>query len=139
MIAPELHLARLQLADLFLDLLPCGAHTTASDALWAGLPLVTCRGHAFGGRVASSLLSAVGLPELITDDLQAYQALVLRMARDPSLLAGIREKLARNRRTMPLFDTARSRTHIETAFTTIWEISRRGEAPRGFAVMPDGL
>jgi predicted O-linked N-acetylglucosamine transferase (SPINDLY family) len=136
MIAPDRHLARLKLADLFLDLLPCGAHTTASDALWAGLPLVTCIGHAFGGRVAASLLDAVGLPELITGDLQAYQALVLRLAGDRAMLAALREKLARNRLVLPLFDTARSRRSIEAAFTTMWDIFQRGEKPRGFSVAP---
>src|SRR5215207_6831759 len=82
----EEHLARHRLADLFLDTLPCNAHTTASDALWAGLPLLTCRGNAFPGRVAASLLRAIGLPELITDTLADYEALALRLATTPALL-----------------------------------------------------
>jgi protein O-GlcNAc transferase len=95
------HLARQRLADLFLDTLPYNAHSTASDALWAGLPLVTCRGTSFAGRV----LHAIGLSELVTHDLAAYEALALRLARDPSLLRRVRERLAENRTTYPLFDT----------------------------------
>ena len=91
---PELHLARQQLADLFLDTLPYNAHTTASDALWAGLPLVTMPGKSFPARVAASILKAADLPELIAPDLTAYEALALKLARDPRRLAAIREKLA---------------------------------------------
>ena len=98
----EDHLARHRLADLFLDTLPYNAHTTASDALWAGLPVLTCLGTTFAGRVASSLLKAVGLPELITDSLQDYEALALKLAREPAALASIKAKLAANRATMPL-------------------------------------
>ncbi|HWY63385.1 MAG TPA: tetratricopeptide repeat protein [Rhizomicrobium sp.] len=136
MVPLEQHLARMQEADLFLDLLPCGGHTTASDALWAGVPLLTCRGGALPGRVAASLLHAVGLPELVTESLADYQALALRLAGDPALLAGLRQKLAQNRLTMPLFDTERSRRHIEAAYTSMWEMFQRGDAPRGFAVNP---
>jgi predicted O-linked N-acetylglucosamine transferase (SPINDLY family) len=135
MIPPDQHLARLTLADLFLDLFPCGAHTTASDALWVGLPLVTCRGSTFPGRVASSLLSAVGLSELIAENLDDYQALVLALAGDPCRLSVLREKLKANRFTMPLFDTIRSCRHIETAFSNMWQIFRRGEAPHAFDVL----
>jgi protein O-GlcNAc transferase len=133
----EEHLARLSLADLFLDTLPCNAHTTASDALWAGLPLITCRGTAFPGRVAASLLQAVDLPELITENLEAYEALARKLARDPALLQSIRGKLARNRLNAPLFDTDRFRRHIESAYATMWEIFQRGESPRGFKVAVD--
>jgi predicted O-linked N-acetylglucosamine transferase (SPINDLY family) len=112
----EKHLARLSCADLFLDGLPYGAHTTASDALWAGLPLVTCRGNAFAGRVAASLLTAVGLPELITEDAAAFEALALRLAREPTSLRDIRAKLAQNRATAALFDTLSTTRAIETAF-----------------------
>ena len=128
------HLARLSLADLFLDSLPYNAHTTASDALWAGVPLLTCPGHAFAGRVAASLLTAVGLPELIAADLDAYEALALRLAGDPGLLRSFRGRLAQNRATQPLFDTDRFRRHIEAAYRQMWEIAQRGEAPRHFAV-----
>ncbi len=132
----EEHLARHRLADLFLDTLPVNAHTTASDALWAGLPLVTCRGESFVGRVAASLLQAVGLPELVTDSLEDYEALALRLATDVSLLHGFRERLKQNRLTYPLFDTDRYRCHIEAAYTKMWELWQRGEAPRSFAVEP---
>jgi protein O-GlcNAc transferase len=130
----QAHLARHRLADLFLDTLPYNAHTTASDALWAGLPLVTCQGRAFAGRVAASLLNAVGLPELVTTRLADYEALALRLASEPARLARIRERLARNRQTHPLFDTDRFRRHIEAAYTRMWEIFQRGEPPQTFAV-----
>ena len=128
------HLARHRLADLFLDTLPCNAHTTASDALWAGLPVLTCAGNTFAGRVAGSLLRAVGLSELVTENLQVYEALALKLAQDARLLGKLRAKLASNRLTYPLFDTDRFRRHIESAFVTMWEISQRGERPRTFAV-----
>ncbi len=128
------HLARHQLADLFLDTLPCNAHTTASDALWAGLPLVTCMGPTFAGRVAGSLLHAVGLPELITENLVAYEALALKLATTPELLAHMRSKLARNRFTYPLFDSDRFRKHIESAYIMMYERWLKGESPDGFAV-----
>jgi protein O-GlcNAc transferase len=132
----EDHLARNRLADLFLDTLPYNAHTTASDALWAGLPLLTCRGASFAGRVATSLLHAAGLPELATRDLGAYEALALRLATDASLLRSFRQRLEQNRSTCALFDTDRSRRHMETAYTTMWDIRQRGESPRSFSVEP---
>jgi predicted O-linked N-acetylglucosamine transferase (SPINDLY family) len=131
------HLARHRLADLFLDTLPYNAHTTASDSLWAGLPVLTCQGHAFAGRVAASLLNAVGLPDLITDDPQTYQALALRLATDATLLCNLRDRLSRNRLTHPLFGTDRSRRHIEAAYATMMEHWRNGETPRSFSVAPD--
>jgi predicted O-linked N-acetylglucosamine transferase (SPINDLY family) len=105
----EDHLARHRLADFFLDTLPYNAHTTASDALWAGLPVVTCFGSSFAGLMGGSLLNAVGLPELITNNLEDYEALALRLAHDKQLLAAIKAKLAQNRETIPLFDTDRFR------------------------------
>jgi protein O-GlcNAc transferase len=132
----EDHLARQRLADLFLDTLPYNAHATASDALWAGLPVVTCLGNTFAGRVAASLVSAVGLPELITQSPQDYEALALRLATHPAALAEIKSKLERNRRSFPLFDTNRFRQHIETAYSTMWETWQRGEGPRSFKVEP---
>jgi len=114
-VPPADHLARHRLADLFLDTLPYGAHTTASDALWAGLPLVTCKGATFAGRVGASLLNATGLPELITTSLDSYETLALRLARGPQLLASIRAKLAANRLSYPLFDTARFTRNLERA------------------------
>jgi predicted O-linked N-acetylglucosamine transferase (SPINDLY family) len=114
--SPERHLARQQLADLFLDTLPYNAHTTASDALWMGLPLVTTPGQSFPARVAASILQAAGLPELIVPDLKAYEALALKLARDPALLKAIRGKLAANREKMALFDTARFTRNLEAAY-----------------------
>ena len=99
------HFARQQAADLFLDSWPCNAHTTASDALWSGLPLITCRGQTFAGRVAASVLCAAGLPELVTDSLEAYEALALRLAREPALLQSFRDRLAQTRATSTLFDS----------------------------------
>jgi predicted O-linked N-acetylglucosamine transferase (SPINDLY family) len=120
----EQHLARLKLADLFLDGLPYGAHTTASDALWAGLPLVTCRGKSFPGRVAASLLKAVGLEELVTESPEEFEVLALKLAHDAPLLAGIREKLARNRDKAPLFDTIRTTRDIEKAYRHMLEAAQ---------------
>jgi protein O-GlcNAc transferase len=134
--ALEDHLARHRLADLFLDTLPYNAHSTANDALWAGLPLLTCKGASFASRVAASLLYAAGLPELVTSDLHEYEALALRLATDASLLRGFRQRLEENRATCPLFDSDRFRRHIESAYTTMWEIEQRGESPRSFSVEP---
>jgi predicted O-linked N-acetylglucosamine transferase (SPINDLY family) len=130
----EDHLARYRLADIFLDTLHFNAHTTASDALWAGLPVLTCAGRTYASRVAGSLLHAVGLPELITDSLEAYEALALKLARDAALLASFRQRLARDRDTCPLFDTTRFTRHLEAAYTAMWERQQRGEAPESFAV-----
>jgi protein O-GlcNAc transferase len=131
---PPDHLARHRLADLFLDTLPCNAHTTASDALWAGLPVLTCRGRFFVGRVAASLLRATGLPELIADDLAAYEALAFRLATTPELLAGIKSRLARNRASHPLFDIDQYRRHLESAYVAMHERCQQGEPPLGFSV-----
>lgn len=137
-IAPRLpldrHLGRLRAADLFLDTLPYNAHTTASDALWAGLPLVTCAGDTFASRVASSLLTAVGLPELITRSLEEYEALALHLARQPAELAALREKLSRNRLTSTLFDTPAYARHLESAFQQMWSHFLAGNAPRAIEV-----
>jgi len=128
------HLARHRLADLFVDTLPYNAHTTTSDALWAGLPVLTCAGRSFAARVAGSLLLAIGLPELITHSVAEYEALALKLAGDPALLAGLRERLARNRLTTPLFDCERYARHLEAAYEEMWNIWQRGEAPRAIAV-----
>ena len=117
---PE-HLARQRLADLFLDTLPYNAHTTASDALWSGLPLLTRTGNAFAGRVAASLLTAIGLPELITSTPQEYEALAVELATDPAKLAGIRRKLANNRLTTALFDTRLFTSQIERAYASMYD------------------
>ncbi len=126
--------ARCSLADLYLDTLPYNGHGTASDMLWAGLPVLTCAGSTFAGRVAGSLLHAVGLPELVTSSLEEYQALALKLARGDRLLGELRARLERDRASAPLFDTDRFRRHIESAYRTMWEIRQRGDEPRAFAV-----
>ncbi|MDH5263561.1 MAG: tetratricopeptide repeat protein [Betaproteobacteria bacterium] len=128
------HLARHGAADLFLDTVPCNAHTTASDALWAGLPVVTVLGDAFPGRVAASLLRAVGLPELVANSLPDYEALARRLAGAPAELAKLRARLAAHRSTHPLFDTPAYTRHLEAAFATMGERHARGAAPESFAV-----
>ncbi len=130
------HLARHRLADLFLDTLPYNAHTTASDALWAGLPVLTCTGSAFAGRVAGSLLTAAGLPALITQGLEEYETLALRLATTPAMLTANRASLALGRNDCPLFDTGRFRRHIEAAYAEMWERYQRGQAPASFDVQP---
>lgn len=130
----EEHLGRHALADLFLDTLPYNAHTTANDALWMGLPIVTCEGKAFAGRVAASILKTAGLPELITHSLVEYESLALRLARHPELLADMKARLLSHRESSVLFDTARTVRHIEQAYVTMFEAAARGEAPRSFQV-----
>jgi predicted O-linked N-acetylglucosamine transferase (SPINDLY family) len=132
----EDHLARHRLADLFLDTLPYNAHATAGDALWAGLPVLTCLGASFAARVGGSLLRAAGLPELVTASLADYEALALRLARDRALLAGLRERLERNRTGSALFDATRLARHTEAAYATMWEAWRRGDAPQSFSIDP---
>jgi len=123
------HLARHQLADLFLDTVPCNAHTTASDALWSGLPLLTCLGDTFAGRVAASLLMAIDLPELITKTLQDYECLAIELGTKPEKLSSIKRKLANNRLRAPLFDTKLFSKHIEAAYTAMHERYQIGLAP----------
>lgn len=133
-LASQDHLARHGLADLFLDTLPCNAHTTASDALWAGLPVVTCAGRGLVARVAASLLTAVGLTELITNELEAYEALALDLALNPERLAAVKADLRARVGTAPLFDIDLTRRHIEAAYIAAWERQRRGEPPAAFDV-----
>lgn len=128
------HLARQRLADLFLDTLPYNAHTTASDALWAGLPVLTCAGRSFASRVAGSLLRAIGMPELITDNLADYEALALTLAQDPARLATLRRSLAEARDTAPLFDSPRFCRHLEVAYGKMVALARAGLHPEAFAV-----
>jgi predicted O-linked N-acetylglucosamine transferase (SPINDLY family) len=115
------HLARHKVADLFLDTLPYNAHTTASDALWAGLPVLTCVGESFASRVAASLLNAIELPELVTETQTEYEALAIELATSPTKLKEIKEKLRRNRFTTPLFDTTLFTSHIEAAYKNMYE------------------
>jgi protein O-GlcNAc transferase len=128
------HLARLRLADLFLDTVPYNAHATAAHALWAGVPVLTCRGSAFASRVGASLLRASGLEDLIADDLAQYEALAQRLASAPPLLSEIRARLERNRRLQPLFDTQLYCRSLESAYATMWTEAQSGRAPRSFAV-----
>ena len=128
------HLARLGLADLFLDTLPVNAHTTASEALWCGVPVLTCMGSHFTSRVAASLLTAVGLPELITTDLGAYERDALALARDPARLGALRERLAANRLTAPLFDTPLYVENYEAALEGMVERAEAGLVPTHFAL-----
>jgi protein O-GlcNAc transferase len=130
------HLARLGLADLFLDTLPYNAHSTAMDALWAGVPVLTMRGNAFAGRVAASVLTAAGLPELIVRSIEDYENLALELAHQPHTLEAIKAKLARNRETSPLFDTARYAHDLEAAYIHMWQRYRNGETPTHFTAAP---
>jgi predicted O-linked N-acetylglucosamine transferase (SPINDLY family) len=125
---PE-HLARQRLADLFIDTWPYNAHTTASDALWVGLPVLTCLGEAFAGRVAASLLNATQLPELITADPAHYESLAIKLAGEPEQLAAIRGKLVDNRLSCPLFDARLFTRHIEAAYAKIAARCQAGLAP----------
>ncbi len=128
-IPPPEHLARHRCADLFLDTLPYNAHTTASDALWAGLPVLTCAGETFAGRVAASLLATMGLPELVTSSPQAYENFAVALATQPDRLAAIRQKLADNRLTAPLFDTARFTRNLERAYAGMHARRKAGQKP----------
>src|SRR5258706_1820415 len=130
----EHHLARLKLADLVLDTLPYGAHTTASDALWVGVPVLSALGSTFAGRVAASLLNAIGVPELSTPSLEAYEDQAKKLACNPAALAAIRAKLLANRDTHPLFHTPRFTHHLEAAYLAMWERQQRGLPPAGFVV-----
>lgn len=128
------HLGRHRLADLFLDTHTCNAHTTASDALWTGLPVLTWPGPSFAGRVAASLLKAIGMPELVVGSLEDYERLAIELAHDRGRLRGLRERLAANRLSMPLFRTAEYTRHLERAFEQMWEHHVAGRAPESFAV-----
>ena len=130
------HLARHSLADLYLDTSPYNAHSTTCDALWSGVPVLTCRGESFASRVAASALTAVGLPELITGSLLEYERKALELALEPSLLQDLRKKLARQRVASPLFDTARYCRHLESAYRWMHERAQQGAAPVGFDVPP---
>ena len=130
---PE-YLALYRSADLFLDTFHYNAGTTASDALWAGLPVLTCLGRGFSGRMAASLLEAVGLPELITRTPAEYESLALELATNPDRLTLLRSRLAANRLTYPLFDTARFTRYLETAYVAMWERHQAGLPPEHIVV-----
>jgi predicted O-linked N-acetylglucosamine transferase (SPINDLY family) len=128
------HLARHRLADLFIDTLPYNAHATASDALWTGLPVLTCVGDTFPGKVGASLLNAIRLPELITTTIEAYEHTAIDLATHPEKLAVIKRKLADNRLTTPLFDTKLFTRHIEAAYTAMFERHEAGLAPEHIVI-----
>ena len=125
---PE-HLARHRCADLFLDTVPYNAHTTASDALWAGLPVITLTGTSFPGRVATSMLRSMNLPELITNSSEEYEALAIQLARHHEQLDQIKLKLAQNRLTAPLFNALLFSRNIEAAYTAMYKRNQAGLAP----------
>ena len=133
-VQPEDHLARFGLADVFLDTLPYNAHTTASDALWTGVPVITCIGEAFAGRVAASLLKAASLPDLVTETLEEYRARALELGRDRGALTRLKERLTLAQSASSLFDTAGFTRHLEAAYTHMWQRRQQGEAPRSFGV-----
>ena len=130
------HLARLSLADLYLDTVPYNAHSTTCDALWSGVPVLSCRGAGFAARVAASALVAVGLPDLVCDDMIAYERRARELAQEPLRLARLRERLAAAKPVCPLFDTLRFTRQLEAAYSTMVETARRGEPPAAFTVPP---
>ena len=121
------YLASMQAADLFLDTSPCGAHTTASDALWAGLPVLTVLGNTFASRVCASLLQAANLPELIMPDESAYVAKAIAWAHDSSELRALRHRLAETKAALPLFDAESRVRESEVAYTQLWRDHRVGK------------
>jgi len=130
----EHYLARMRLADLFLDTLPYNAHSTAADALFAGVPVLTVPGGTFAGRVAASLVSAAGLPEMMVNSLEEYEAMAIRLARDSSALELLKEELKRNRASGALFDTERMTRHLEAAYIKMWERLQNDEPASHFAI-----
>ncbi len=128
------HLARHVLADLFVDTFPYNAHTTASDALWMGVPLLTYAGSSFPARVAASLLRSVGMPEMVMPSLDAYEAEAVSLAASPARLSALRAKLAQNRSTAPLFDIELFRRGIENAYETMHARAASGQTPAAFDV-----
>ena len=128
------HLARHRAAGLFLDTLPCNAHATASDALWAGLPVLTAPGSTFSARVSASLLHAIHLPELVAPSLSDYESQAIELARNPALLAGIAARLHANRMVSPLFDTALFTLHLEKAYKIMHRRQLAGLRPETFEV-----
>jgi predicted O-linked N-acetylglucosamine transferase (SPINDLY family) len=128
------HIERHRHADLFLDTLPCNAHTTASDALWGGLPVLTCIGNTFAGRVAGSLLTAIDMPELVTASLEEYEHRALAMIRAPERLRAMRRKIERKRDVSSLFDLPKLTRAIERGYERMWQRWLNGGEPEAFAV-----
>jgi predicted O-linked N-acetylglucosamine transferase (SPINDLY family) len=133
------HLARQSLADLYLDTLPYNAHSTACDALWAGVPVLSCAGQSFASRVAASALTAAGLPELVMHSLAEYEQQALALAQQPARLAELRTRLAAQRSSVPLFDTALYTRHLEQAFHTMHERAVHGRDAAAFRVITQSL
>ena len=136
-VSAEDYLARFLAADLFLDTLPYNAHTTASDALWAGLPVLTLAGTCYAGRVGASLLAAAGLPDLVTTSPAQYEALAIALARAPERLGAMREQLDQGRLIAPLFDTMRFTRNLEAAYTQMHARYHAGRAPDHITITPD--
>jgi protein O-GlcNAc transferase len=130
------HIARLKLADLYLDTLPFNGGASASDALWAGLPVVTTVGEAFASRMAGSLLCTLGLSELVTNTLEDYERVATEIATDSKCRTTYRQRLLERRGVAPLFDGHRFCRHLEQAYRVMWERSQRGEPPTSFKVEP---
>jgi predicted O-linked N-acetylglucosamine transferase (SPINDLY family) len=130
----EAYVARLRLADLYLDTLNWNTHTQGVDALWSGVPIITCPGEHWVSRLASGLLRAVGLADCIVDNLDAYEALACELATQPDKLAELKARLARNRDTHPLFDIERLVRNLDAAYLEMWHRHQSGAAPRGFDV-----
>jgi predicted O-linked N-acetylglucosamine transferase (SPINDLY family) len=128
------HLARLRLADLALDTRIYNGHVSTCDALWAGLPVLTCCGSQFASRATTSMLLAVGLPELVTAGLQECEDAAVRLASAPDELRALRRRLERNRTSMPLFDTARFVRNLERAYAAMWDIYRQGGTPHAIDI-----
>ena len=133
------HLAHQSLADLVLDTFPYNSHSTACDALWAGVPALTCRGASLASQVAASALITAGLPELITDSLEEYAQRAVLLAREEGLLMGLRQRLERERTSCPLFATGRFIHWLESAFATMYSLALRGDRPRAFDVAAKSL
>jgi predicted O-linked N-acetylglucosamine transferase (SPINDLY family) len=132
----EDHLARHLLADLFIDTYPCNAHTTASDALWAGLPIVTCAGETFASRVAASLLNAMSMPDCVAYDLVSYEQKIIALLEHPEELLELQKRVAVERPRSPLFDTKSIAQHLERAYAVMMERYDAGLKPEGFDVSP---
>lgn len=133
-VSASANLARQPLADLFLDTLPVNAHTTASDALWMGLPLLTCAGSTFASRVAGSLLTAANMPELVTYSLEEYEAKALALAQDPTRLVALSQKLKQTRLQIPLFDIEKFTKNLEKAYQKMWDLHLAGKKPEAIAI-----
>ena len=132
--AMDVYVGRMRLADLFLDSYPYNAGATCNDALWAGLPVLTCVGESYVSRMAGSLLRAAELPELITESLADYEARAVRLATEPGLLASLKQRLVRRRDSLPVFDMPRFTMSFETALRHMHETWAAGGGPAGFSV-----